>query len=198
MSYASDEEACGRPAFVTTANNPVKYRFRLMQFTQATEELQIYKAGATEKAWFSGAGSKSVTHPLAENVIALIVLARRPSADGAAEAPLSPDYAYNSRTPWVGGQQPVQSNQLPPLLRVVMVVIDEKSAQKFCKGSAAPDLGLAKAFGQSGSANPSTQQEQLESLQTMISDLENELNRQGVRYQVFQSDIAIRGTKWSR
>jgi uncharacterized protein (TIGR02599 family) len=112
---------------------------------------------------------------------------------------LSSDFEYDSRDgAWENGkpaQRYEHSSQLPPIVQVTMVVIDEESAQKVCRDATKPNFGLDNLFQQVGN-----EQEQL------MADLDTLKNTLGgksggnnipLNYYVFQTNVAIRGAKWS-
>ena len=126
VEFGSDSP--DRPAFVNNLENKPRerFRFRLMEFNQPTERLQIYNLGlralgtgqsvATLNAWFlnnqlfgcncannyDGGGSAAndisdrTIRVVAENIIALILLPSE-SQTAALRADLSPKYYYDSR-----------------------------------------------------------------------------------------------------
>ncbi|MBN8709302.1 MAG: hypothetical protein BGO12_18980 [Verrucomicrobia bacterium 61-8] len=191
VTYNDDAETGGRPGFVTEALSPLKHRFRLMQFTQSLQDLDIFRtANATGTGWFTGgsapAGNIASTRPLADNIIALVILPKKSAADDASGTSLTTDYSYDSRTPWSGTTQPQQMNQLPPILHVVMVALDEPSAQRVCVNGTAPDFGIQGLF-----HDPAK-------LDDNLGKLEDKLKSQNLNYHIFQADIGIRGAKWSQ
>lgn len=209
VSYYSDTGAGSCPPFVNTT----RYRYRLMQFTQATENLQIYNTPpsnnpVTNSAWFT-TGSNAVgnvtgntpnTYLLADNIIALVILPKESPQEDPAGTALSPDYSYDSRTLWTGGgAQPLQMNQMPPLLHVTMVAIDEQSAQRICTGPTPPDLGLSKLFTKASQLDADLKRDPV-SFPQLANDpsLEAALIRNRINYRIFETDIAIRGAKWSK
>lgn len=190
VTYNDDAQAGNRPGFITPTLSPLKYRFRLMQFTQSLQNLEIFKpANVSGTGWFvsgtSPAGNAASTRPLADNIVALVILPRKSNRDDPGGTALCPDYSYDSRRPWTGPKQPEQMNQLPPLLQVVMVAIDEPSAQRVCTGATAPDFGLGSLF------------KQASGLEADLSTLEASLSREKLTYKIFRADIGIRGAKWS-
>ena len=126
VEFGSDSP--DRPAFVNNLENKPRerFRFRLMEFNQPTERLQIYNSGlralgtgqsvATLNGWFlntqlfgcncannyDGGGSAAndisdrTIRVVAENIIALILLPSE-SQTAALRADLSPKYYYDSR-----------------------------------------------------------------------------------------------------
>lgn len=191
VTYNDDAESGLRPGFVSATLSPLKHRFRLMQFTQSLQDLGIFKnANTVGTGWLTSGGSpvgnNSSTRPLAENIVALVILPKRADADNPSGLPLSgADFSYDTRTAWSGSNQPVQMNQLPPLLHVAMVAIDEPSAQRLCTGATPPDLGLDVLF------------QDVEHLEDDLGKLEQTLREKHVKYEIFRADIGIRGAKWS-
>jgi uncharacterized protein (TIGR02599 family) len=191
VTYNSDVEAGSRPGFISAALTPLKWRFRLMEYVQPLQSLEIYKtANITGNGWFAtgsmAAGNVSNTRALADNIVCLVILPKKSSLDDESVTELSPDYVYNSRVTWTGTRQPEQMNQLPPLVQVVMVAIDEPSAQRICLNAEVPDLGVESLFRQAARLE--------EDLRLLTTTLEQER----INYQVFRANIAIRGAKWSR
>jgi uncharacterized protein (TIGR02599 family) len=136
VEYGS--EAADLPPFIRTAREangrPPTYQFRLREVLQPTEQAAFYRPGTH---WISAAAIPANTNTLATNIIALILLPAE--GGGAPISSLSDNYRYDSRvanaTP-----QPVQQHRLPPVLRVAMVALDQKSADRVCTGSTPPDL----------------------------------------------------------
>ena len=202
-----DDEAL-RPSFLATETSiPKRYRYRLLQMQQATENLQIY-GSSNGTAWFQdplGFGSITVnagTRPanvLAENVIALAIIPRLSSAEDPTGASLvKTDYNYDSRTAKSYSATSTTGttmsgttlHQLPPLVEVIMVAIDETSAQRLAaeSGTNPPDLDQDDLF---------------KSLSTIadvdkdIDTLEKNLVDRKLNYRIYRSVVGIRGAKWS-
>ncbi|MDR0534465.1 MAG: Verru_Chthon cassette protein C [Verrucomicrobiales bacterium] len=176
-----------RPSFLS--NLPPRYRFRLMQFTQPTQELSVYSNTDTT-AWFTSplATSNPPIRQLAENVVALVILPKRSTGDQSAsgKAPLSPDYEYNTRD----SGNPETYNQLPPLVEVVMVAIDEPSALRLGNTQAAPNLGVANLFQQSAK-----EYDDISTLETTLQGRSTDNVK--LNYRIFRADVPIRTAKWS-
>ncbi len=113
---------------------------------------------------------------LAENVIALIILPKRSVNDTPAGATeLAPNFSYDSRlyqTKPGDSLAMLTRNQLPPLVQVTMVAIDEKSAARLesraASASAPPDLGLGELFKTSGDGTQLTKD--LATLEDTLND----------------------------
>ncbi len=139
---------------------------------------------------------------LAENVIALIIRPEVSQQDatnafGANGNPwnLTTNYLYDSQTLTGASRPPItttnpsalQFAQLPPLVRLVMVAVDESSAQRLTKGTTAP-----AAF----QLNPAWFQN-VANLNTDLNSLSQQLTAAGVNYQIFNQVIALRGAQFS-
>ncbi|CAN5462252.1 hypothetical protein BH09VER1_BH09VER1_25590 [soil metagenome] len=123
-----------------------RYRYRLYQWMQPTENLMVYSGSsstpAAERTWFHDdfANFNPVSSPVknanvfAENVLGVILIAEYPDAAGN----MVYSYAYDSRSL----VEEATLNQLPPKIRVFMVVIDEASASRLADryGTSPPDI----------------------------------------------------------
>jgi uncharacterized protein (TIGR02599 family) len=190
-----------RPAIITDAVAPPKYRFRLCEFMEPANEFRLYRhtSGAapggapvnlayTGREWFrTGLAKQPPVRPvrvLAKNIIALVVLPKLAAEEDPSESQLAPDYLYDSTT---GRPDPATNpkNQLPPILQVTMVAIDEASAIKLENGPTAPALIPAGLF-----ANAARFHDDL-------AALEQALAGRRITYRVFTSNVSIAGAKWS-
>lgn len=192
-SDANGTSLSGRPAFLETLNLPLRHRFRLMELSQPAEKLKIYDSAAAPGDWYKLplASTPPQARVLAENVVALVILPKKPDReekldDANGIARIGAEYEYDSRVSWSGTTQPVSMNQLCPLLKIVMVTIDEASARKL-QGDAttAPDLGLDKLF------------QTAASLDDDLATLTRTLTANRLNYRVFQTEIPLRAAKWN-
>jgi uncharacterized protein (TIGR02599 family) len=223
------------PGFITAGGSvPKRWRTRLMEFMQPSEQMSLYDPITNSYEWFT-VGLTSPARPvrvLAENVLTLIILPKLSKADedyrtsqqNPQAAMLSPYYVYDSTltlNPGAGGSDTGvinPKNQLPPILTVTMVAIDERSAEKladkYCQGaiqgsatSSQAAMGLDIAAGKVGVnyGNLFTDAMRLEDdINTSqpgdgdLYDLERILTNEGCTYRVFTSNVSVRGAKWSR
>jgi uncharacterized protein (TIGR02599 family) len=171
------------PAHVTGGNNP--YRYRLMQLLVPSETNGIYQGSYGSTGWFTSYTNEAM--PVADNVIALIVRPQDPGTN-AASAPNNA-YAYNSTLNAMNNPQPVTANQLPPVVQVTIVAIDESSAKRLENG-ASPPTAITDALG-NRFTDPA-------SYQTDLDALTGSLNLKGINYRVFSSAVPIRESKWTK
>jgi uncharacterized protein (TIGR02599 family) len=183
-------------------------RFRLMEVMDPTEQLAVYEfqqPGATE--WFAPllSGPHRKSRPLADNVVALVVLPRLALADEEAQASqkrlsmLAPGYRYDSTQT---NKDPVLNpkHQLPPIVQIVMVAIDEPSAERLAREYAEhPSHGIL--YGDLFTRperledNPATKEPNDGDVEKFTSHLTNDLK---ATWRVFSTNVSIRGAKWSR
>ncbi|MFK5921180.1 MAG: Verru_Chthon cassette protein C [Verrucomicrobiota bacterium] len=187
-----------KPAFVQAEP---KYRFRLMEYLPPAEENQIYVDGDKERLvspngvavydkWYRYK-LDTYSHPLAENVIGLIASPREaltnPSQQNQTYSSIAPNYSYDSNEQNANFALYVQ--QVPPLVKVTMVAIDETSAirleDKGGGGASMPSLIPGSFF-------KSTQQ-----YESDIAKLKAELNSRKINFKIFSTTVAIRSSKWS-
>lgn len=184
---AFGSSASTKPDFVQA---PATYRWRLMELSTSAEDLSVTKT-AQGTDWFTQAIAAGQVRPIAENVIALVIWPRLPLKEDPSGTSLAPDFNYDSRTnaPWSSGKQPVQGHQLPPVLQVTMVVIDEGTAKRWENGASAPSqvsTALDQLFTGSVAQIPED-----------ITILEQRLNAARAEYRIFNTSITLGESKWS-
>lgn len=203
------------PSVLKAGTTLPKYRYRLMQGMEPTENLHIFTATALSGAgttadngttWLdnirngSGQDSTYVT-PLVDNVIAFIVWPRLSAANEAAETaagtyiPLTTDYTYDSQAnvapqgvtpPYNQGPT---ADQLPPDVQVTMVVLDEASAIRVQgNGTTAPTV-IESAL--QGKFQDPTK------YATNIHDLVSALTAARLNFQIFNTTVAMRESEWT-
>jgi uncharacterized protein (TIGR02599 family) len=233
-----------RPTFIDNANVPERWRTRLMEFMQPSEKMSLYDPTDKTYKWFT-VGLTDTNRPvrvLAENILTLIILPKLSKADEDARAikqnsvaaMLSPQYIDDSTltlNPGAnGGTDPGAinpKNQLPPILTVTMVALDDRSAQrmadKYCHnaetiiqnshGGSATGTPSEMLMGMDAAANKvSVNYSTLFTDATKLEDdpnttqpgdgdlyqLERVLTNEKCTYRIFTSNVSIRGSKWSR
>jgi len=188
VEYGSD--AGFRPAFLATAGLPARNRFRLMEFLDPSDELQVFKNTSgnstyTGRDWFSTplatAGNRRV---LAENIVALVVLPRLSSMEDPTGIALAPGFTYDSIIVKTDPKLNPR-HQLPPIVDIAVVAIDEQSARRITWSTAPPDFGASALF-----QNPSNMEADLEELRANIAD-------KGLSARVFRTSVPISAARWS-
>ncbi len=221
-----------RPSFVDAANSnvPNRWRTRLMEFMQPAENMSLYAKTDNTYKWFTVPLDQKQPAPvrvLAENVLTLIILPKlsksdedtRTAAQNVQASMLSPWYVYDSY-PLVNNQ-PMQTpanpgangfsdpgminpkNQLPPVLQVTMIAVDERSADRLAsKYQQSPYMGVDQAAARAGvdytSLFTNLLQYPLEGPGGDLSKYESVLVNEKLTYRIFTSNVTIRGAKWSR
>jgi uncharacterized protein (TIGR02599 family) len=164
-----------------------RYRYRLMQAIQPTENLQVFTnatgswtAGVREAAW-----------PLVDNVIALVIWPRLNPLEDPNGTVVSSNYLYDSRTalPASSSQPfPIQFAQAPPTVQLTMLVIDEASAVRIEAGTAEPPVIRDALTGRFTSV--SSYQSDLDAIQAALSAAH-------VSFRVLNTTVSLRESKWS-
>ncbi len=198
VEYNTDSN---RPDFLPADN---RYRFRLMEMMEPSERLSVYRYTSGVDAqgrprsstyngtqWFTDPLNSATVakRPIADNIIALVILPKLSPGDQRAgnysDASLAPQYSYSS-TATNSDPNLNPRNQLPPVVQVTMVAVDEASFNRLNAGSTMPNLGLDTLF---RDASRYTQD---------LATLEDRLKAQNLNYRVFTSNVAVKAAKWSR
>lgn len=178
VQYGSD--SAWLPAHVDAGQ--ARERFRLMQWMQSTESLSVYE-NANDNAWV--ATGTADAFPIADNVIALIIW---PKEEGEESNPVLNSYSYNSRLNATNSPQPATANQLPPLLKVAIVAIEESSALRL--GASLQETVAACIAGLFDTPPASDFLEDLKQLEMNLAD-------RSIGYRSFVTSIPMREAKWS-
>jgi hypothetical protein len=201
-----------------------------MEMLQPTESLGVYFGGPNDWFVNNAVNTAANVNSriVAENVIALVLLPELPPSQDSSGPPgtaLAPNYNYNSRVgllaasdaEWPGANPsfPVDSftatsssgttsgtrhHQLPPLMHVVMIVIDEPSAIRLQGNSitvpTAINLAAINPPIFTSAANLATD---IVSVQKICNATAGNLtsNKMPLNYRIFNSDVILRQAKWS-
>ena len=196
-----------RPSFVETD----RVRYRLMEFRPPAEANQVFQDAIDEIEaddsaeqffndwWNQGlgighGGFEDHLNPLAENII-LLVVSPMDSLDSQSKNrysdsnDIAPNYTYDSNNPAVVGF----GQQVPPLVRVTMVAIDESTAVRLEDKykEAKPNIVPSGLFRIADNYN--------RNLSALIEEF-NEGNQDDtevtINYRVFSTTIMLRASKW--
>ncbi len=187
-----------------------------------------FTTGTAPNVWFTNYLSTGPLHAVdvrivASNVIALVIWPKKvDTADDIAvdssgtavpgDTALAPAYSYDSRlglasgaaipaATWTPGTnpQPLQMNQMPPILQVAIVAIDEPSAKQLQGAATTPPAQITNAL---AASNTSTGKPLFTVAVDMDSDLaflQTELAAvvPHIQFQVFETTLSIRSAKFS-
>jgi len=166
--------------------SPPRYRYQLMQAVEATESFSVYESSAGQD-WITALAANDVV-PIAENVIFFSVWPQRSPGEDPDGTSLTTEFSYDSRLNAGQIPQPVTAHQMPPLLQLTMIVIDEPSAQRFCvEGS--PPGAVSQAL------ENLLQESRLDTFVDDLKTVESNLSAEGINYRVFSARIPIRESK---
>ncbi|MCB1228623.1 MAG: Verru_Chthon cassette protein C [Verrucomicrobiae bacterium] len=182
-----------KPSIIDSAETN---RFRLMEYRPPAELNQIYIDGDEERKdgrapvydkWYCYEMPKYST-PLAENIVGFVV-APRDTLINAGEARrntfsrIASDYNFDSNE----HTDPRFVQQVPPLVQVTLVAIDEASAIRLEAENqdVMPDLGIDRLFFNTGQFDED------------VEKLEEELSGRNISHRVFSTLVSIRSSKWS-
>lgn len=211
LEVGSDHDL--RPQFLRS-RVPTRVRSRLMELRQPTERLSIYtppKEGGPNW-WFADAINQASDRPvrvLAENIVAFVVLPRLSRTDELARGnkpPLSPNYDYDS-TRTSNEKLPIPvvdpevnpKNQLPPVVQIVMIAIDEISGARLAEEHSGEDnLGIQIDGLFTDSRRLEDDPNTPDRADGDLHELEHRLNEKRLTFRTFASSVALRGAKWSK
>lgn len=223
VEFNTDE--LDRPRFLNTlVNAPApRPRYRLMEFRQPTEYLQIYKLNLRDRKtlnqetayeWFTkdifGVNSPwntekeprrdelffRTTRPIAENIIAMVILPREAETNAAGSRPqdLAPEYLYDSRRwQWSSSTAlPVTKSRhvLPPILDVTFIAVDETSFATFAQRQNIVDItGDPELIPPDLFVRALNREVDLEEVETKLRALR-------IDFRIFTSSIRLRESRW--
>lgn len=199
------------PALATNVPNSANPSF--------TNQYQSVYPPTTDGGFYNWITSATVpaagnVRPLTDNIIALIIQPMVDPADYAsyssagitfptsqfgsptANTPTSYDYTYDTRRDTISTTtapyQQLEQNQLPPLMQVTMVAIDEPSAIRLAAqyGMNSPNLVGSAPGGATLFTQTSNYAADLNTLTTYLTSIH-------VKYRVFTAQVPMANAKWS-
>jgi uncharacterized protein (TIGR02599 family) len=161
------------------------YRYRLFQVLIPAEQPQVFSpAPGDANAWFN-ASAAEFARPVANNIIAVVAM-----PGDAQSGPITGDtYNYDSRMGENSDPQPHTANQLPAVMHLALVAIDENSAKRIHIGAAPPAIITSALEGKF--QNPAM-------LSQELLELERTLAAARINVRVFTSTIPLREAKWTK
>lgn len=201
-----------RPSILPPATP--RYRYRLMEFSPPAEKNLIYPAltdgpppvANTSDQWYQNAGyrigdedqdlaNRGLTRPIADNIVALIIapmIDAPTSADPNAKQVL---FKYDSTTNNLEGSAG-QGNEhlLPPQVRVILVAMDERSADRLSQQGdpTEPPLSgdLTEEISKAGIGGNVD-------FNLLTEKISTKLRNRRVNFRIFSATVTIRGAKLS-
>jgi uncharacterized protein (TIGR02599 family) len=169
---------------------PARQRYRLKQLLLPGSDMRVFSStGAQDFGWFTDYLGRSVT--LAENIILLRAWPRSRvplDPDDPESDSLTTDYGYNSRKNAGATPQPLTANQMPPLIDLTMVAIDETSAQRV-----GPSVIAGALAGLFETSTRTAYDQDMQTLETRLSSAQPP-----VSYRIFRATLPIEESKWSK
>lgn len=217
-------DATFRPAFLDSLNNavPVRSRLRLMEYSPTAEKNRIYDTNlrpitAHSKEWYADvlssevqsaqetAQTRAFTRPIAENIIALVISPQIEVTGNTTLSPyaIAPSYIYDSTLKVNPGSTPINASSqgtqhlLPPLLKVSMVALDERSGEFLAReeNSQMRTELLTAIAGKFQTA--SSLSEELDGAQGKTGTMVQLLLDKKLNYRIFSTTIALKQSRWS-
>ena len=186
------------PSAVLSAVKPSGQKMRLVEVQALPADTTVYSStnasgGAAQAKWISdlnvgNPAQRSLKRVAAENVILLILRARLSEAEDSTGAALAPDYLYDSRA-WVSeksNRAERTRNTPPPIIDVVMVVLEEDSADRLSRsGKLTPSgMGYDGLFTNAADLDDDLQQ------------LQDSLNNNKIGHRVLRASVPIANARW--
>lgn len=195
LKFGDDSDS--RPPFLTQLQPPKLplYRYRLYEYRSPTENNRSYDpTSGPNSPWYSDYASYS--QPVANNIVLLLFSPQEAATDsssGKLPTEIAPNFIYNSTpTSGVGGSTQGNSDyQLPPLMNITMVAIDEASAESLELVSK-QDAPLKAELSNSGLFTSAA------NLQQDLNTLSNSLVSRKINFRIFTATVPIRASKWGK
>ncbi|MDI1312761.1 Verru_Chthon cassette protein C [Prosthecobacter sp.] len=222
VEWGSD--ASFRPAFLEQLNNavPVRSRLRLMEYSPTAEKNRIYDTSlrpitSHSMEWYQDvlttgvqdanetAQSRAFTRPIAENIIALVISPQVEVTGNANVSPyaIAPQFIYDSTLKINPGASPINASPqgtqhlLPPLLKVSMVALDERSGEFLSREENSQMRAQLLTAIAGKLQNASSLSEELDGSQGKVGTLVQLLLDQKLNYRVFSTTIPLKQARWS-
>lgn len=222
VEWGSD--ATFRPAFLDQLNNavPVRNRLRLMEYSPTAEKNRIYDTTlrpitSHSMEWYQDVLTTEVknaqettltrafTRPIAENIIALVISPQVEVTGNTSVTPYSiaPQYLYDSTLKINPGATPVNASPqgtqhlLPPLLKVSMVALDERSGEFLSREENSQMRGQLLQSISNLLQNAASLTTELDGTNGDVGTLPALLIAQKLNYRIFSTTIPMKQARWS-
>lgn len=189
--YGTDDP--WRPPPASSISLPRKYRLiQLAVPTEASGPFSRTRAADWYLPFIQPASPEFAEQntPIGENIIAITFHPKRAPLEEEVNGPLPGGFSYDSKAGATSVPQSITANQLPPLLEVTMIVIDEASATRLANASGSDEPPVIR-----GALNGRLQDP--EKLDKDLEDIGADLAAEGIQYRIFRATIPIHASKWS-
>ena len=141
--------------------------------------------------WFNDFGVAGRSHPVADNIVLMVIAPRLPQSAGTVDPySIAKNFSYNSWGQPLSAGQGVQNYQLPPIVDVYLVAVDEPSVSRYetlyGKGTLESKLSFS---GQFSFASDSGIRDDLAKVESILSDLK-------LNYRIFNASVQLRNSRW--
>lgn len=194
IEYGSDAEWIPN---IEALKKNAKTRYRLMEMLQPSELMNVYtNSSSVDPAYWINSDNRLIKNRrvLAENIIALIVHPKLSVGEkNSSLSSIGTSYSYNSRD---GKLADPKRHQLPPMVGVTLVAIDEDSASRLDRQGnlkSTIESALSGKFNSPGMDLDGFSQ----TLSEDLNELKSFLDERRIGYRIFSTDIGIRSAKWS-
>jgi len=186
VAYGNDPT---KPTLTGINNRP---RFRLYQWLPSSDSLTVASSSGriTDTSWITPATNSGV-RPLAENIIAFVI--RVPSTNSSGYSTNATNYNWDSLAAWTATNQPAQMHQLPPLVNVTMVAVEEAAVNRLA-GTINNASDASSAMGITNFSTLFTDDAQYDA---DLLRLETALSGKNIPYRTFTTTVPLRGSRWS-
>jgi uncharacterized protein (TIGR02599 family) len=149
--------------------------------------------------------TRAFTRPVAENILALVISPQMETTGNASSAPyaIAPQYLYDSTLVTNPGATASSTNQqgtqhlLPPILKVTMIALDEKSGEFLSRSENDTMRGEVLTAVAGKFQNAAEFVSDLEGTPEQPGVLEALLLEKKLNYRVFTTTIALKQARWS-
>jgi uncharacterized protein (TIGR02599 family) len=218
IEWGSDADY--RPDFITPTVAPLRWRFRLIEMMEPSEKLSVYAKDlkdpsySADLTWFNGPLKfKSKDTPpttfkrvLAENILAVVFLPQRSNVENnnsfrSLVGDNSFDYNSAIDSSAVPGRGIAKSdssiNQLPPLVRVMMIALDENSFSRYQFSRGGGQITMPTWLDGKFLASIKNDDDVDALLGNPTKNIVGELEKEHITYRKFTTVLPIKGAKWS-
>jgi uncharacterized protein (TIGR02599 family) len=161
-----------------------------MQSIEPTENFSVYTNAGASQTWTTNLSSNTnYMHPIADNIIAMIVWPRLSPNEDPTGTNLTLNYTYDSKNYTGTNYTTNTANQLPPTVQITFIAIDEPSAVRMDTLSSTPPAIITTALN-GKFTNVTNYQSDLDSVMATLT-------ASRINARVMNASVVLRESKWS-